>query len=199
MSVAQSLYEQGYITYMRTDSPSLSKQAIQAARSQATSLYGAGSIPAAARHYAGKSKSAQEAHEAIRPSGEQFRTPNEVRSSLTPNEQRLYELIWKRTVASQMIDATGQTATITIASGTTSRGIAEFTASGTVITEPGFLQAYEESKDVSRYADEAQADAASGESRLPDVKQGDGVELAEPSSARATPRRRRRATPRRAS
>ncbi|GEK79524.1 DNA topoisomerase 1 [Agrococcus baldri] len=178
MSVAQSLYEQGYITYMRTDSPALSKQAIAAARSQASALYGAGSIPQAARHYAGKSKSAQEAHEAIRPSGETFRTPNEVRSSLTPNEQRLYELIWKRTVASQMIDATGQTATITIASATTSRGVAEFTASGTVITEPGFLQAYEESKDQSRYADET-ADASSGESRLPDVKEGGAVELAE--------------------
>ncbi|WP_413318612.1 type I DNA topoisomerase [Agrococcus sp. 1P02AA] len=179
MSVAQSLYEQGYITYMRTDSPSLSKQAIQAARSQATALYGAGSIPPAARHYAGKSKSAQEAHEAIRPSGESFRTPSEVRSSLTPNEQRLYELIWKRTVASQMIDATGQTATITIASGKTGRGIAEFTASGTVITEPGFLQAYEESKDAARYADEAQADASASESRLPDVKQGDALGLTE--------------------
>nr|WP_241429023.1 type I DNA topoisomerase [Agrococcus sp. ARC_14] len=179
MSVAQSLYEQGYITYMRTDSPALSKQAINAARSQATALYGAGSIPAAARHYVGKSKSAQEAHEAIRPSGETFRTPNEVRSSLTPNEQRLYELIWKRTVASQMIDATGQTATITIASDKTSRGVAEFTASGTVITEPGFLQAYEESKDVGRYADEAQASASADESRLPDVKEGAGVDLAE--------------------
>ncbi len=177
MSVAQSLYEQGYITYMRTDSPSLSKQAIQAARAQATALYGAGSVPQAARHYAGKSKSAQEAHEAIRPSGESFRTPSEVRSSLTPNEQRLYELIWKRTVASQMIDATGQTATITIASERTSRGVAEFTASGTVITEPGFLQAYEESKDAARYADEA--DASADESRLPDVKQGDAVALAE--------------------
>nr|WP_092916265.1 type I DNA topoisomerase [Agrococcus baldri] len=178
MSVAQSLYEQGYITYMRTDSPALSKQAISAARAQAAALYGAGSIPQAARHYSGKSKSAQEAHEAIRPSGESFRTPSEVRSSLTPNEQRLYELIWKRTVASQMIDATGQTATITIASGTTSRGVAEFTASGTVITEPGFLQAYEESKDQARYADET-ADASSGESRLPDVKEGGVVDLAE--------------------
>ncbi|ROR64999.1 DNA topoisomerase I [Agrococcus jenensis] len=179
MSVAQSLYEQGYITYMRTDSPSLSSQAITAARAQATSLYGAGSIPAAARHYAGKSKSAQEAHEAIRPSGERFRTPSDVKGSLTPNEQRLYELIWKRTVASQMIDATGQTATITIASDKTSRGIAEFTASGTVITEPGFLQAYEESTDASRYADEASSDAAAGDARLPEVKQGDPLGLAE--------------------
>ncbi|ERG64818.1 hypothetical protein L332_10215 [Agrococcus pavilionensis RW1] len=174
MSVAQSLYEQGYITYMRTDSPSLSAQAIKAARDQATALYGSGSVPQAARHYAGKSKSAQEAHEAIRPSGDAFRTPAEVRASLTPNEHRLYELIWKRTVASQMIDATGQTATITIASEKTSRGVAEFTASGTVITEPGFLQAYEEGKDASRYADDAESDA-----NLPDVKQSDPVSLAE--------------------
>ncbi|GAA1425273.1 type I DNA topoisomerase [Agrococcus citreus] len=179
MSVAQSLYEQGYITYMRTDSPSLSAQAIAAARAQATSLYGPGSIPAAARHYTGKSKSAQEAHEAIRPSGEQFRTPRDVKGSLTPNEQRLYELIWKRTVASQMIDATGSTATITIASDRTSRGIAEFTASGTVITEPGFLQAYEESSDAARYADEAATDTAQGEATLPDVKQGDPLGLDE--------------------
>ncbi|WP_422665085.1 type I DNA topoisomerase [Agrococcus beijingensis] len=174
MSVAQSLYEQGYITYMRTDSPSLSGQAIKAARDQATALYGPGSIPQAARHYSGKSKSAQEAHEAIRPSGDAFRTPAEVKSSLTPNEHRLYELIWKRTVASQMIDATGQTATITIASEKTSRGVAEFTASGTVITEPGFLQAYEEGKDASRYADDAESD-----STLPDVKANDRVDLAE--------------------
>lgn len=174
MSVAQSLYEQGYITYMRTDSPSLSAQAIKAARDQAAALYGAGSVPQAARHYAGKSKSAQEAHEAIRPSGDAFRTPAEVKASLTPNEHRLYELIWKRTVASQMIDATGQTATITIASEKTSRGVAEFTASGTVITEPGFLQAYEEGKDASRYADDAESDG-----NLPDVKQSDPVSLAE--------------------
>ncbi|QUW18492.1 type I DNA topoisomerase [Agrococcus sp. Marseille-Q4369] len=174
MSVAQSLYEQGYITYMRTDSPSLSAQAIKAAREQATALYGKGSIPQAARHYSGKSKSAQEAHEAIRPSGDAFRTPAEVKASLTPNEHRLYELIWKRTVASQMIDATGQTATITIASEKTSRGVAEFTASGTVITEPGFLHAYEEGKDASRYAEDAE-----GDGNLPDVKQSDPVSLVE--------------------
>ncbi|MCR8669900.1 type I DNA topoisomerase [Agrococcus sp. HG114] len=174
MSVAQSLYEQGYITYMRTDSPSLSAQAIKAAREQAAALYGKESIPQAARHYSGKSKSAQEAHEAIRPSGDAFRTPSEVKGALTPNEHRLYELIWKRTVASQMIDATGQTATITIASEKTTRGVAEFTASGTVITEPGFLQAYEEGKDASRYAEDAES-----EGTLPDVKESDPVSLAE--------------------
>ncbi|GAA2171503.1 type I DNA topoisomerase [Agrococcus versicolor] len=172
MSVAQSLYENGYITYMRTDSPSLSAQAINAARNQAQSLYGDGSVPPAPRLYSGKSKSAQEAHEAIRPAGDAFQTPKSLASRLTDNESRLYDLIWKRTVASQMIDATGQTATITIASDATSRGVAEFTASGTVITEPGFLQAYEEGKDVDRYADDAEQDAT-----LPDVQAKDALGL----------------------
>ncbi|QCR18586.1 type I DNA topoisomerase [Agrococcus sp. SGAir0287] len=172
MSVAQSLYENGYITYMRTDSPSLSAQAISAARAQAVSLYGDGAVPQAPRLYSGKSKSAQEAHEAIRPAGDAFQTPKSLAGRLTDNEQRLYDLIWKRTVASQMIDATGQTATITIASGRTSRGVAEFTASGTVITEPGFLQAYEEGKDVDRYADDAEQDAT-----LPDVQAKDRLGL----------------------
>ncbi|MFC7431208.1 MULTISPECIES: type I DNA topoisomerase [unclassified Agrococcus] len=172
MSVAQSLYENGYITYMRTDSPSLSAQAISAARTQAAALYGDGSVPQAPRLYSGKSKSAQEAHEAIRPAGDAFQTPKSLAGRLTDNESRLYDLIWKRTVASQMIDATGQTATITIASAPTSRGVAEFTASGTVITEPGFLQAYEEGKDVDRYADDAEQDAT-----LPDVKAKDAVAL----------------------
>lgn len=172
MSVAQSLYENGYITYMRTDSPSLSAQAISAARTQAVALYGDGSVPPAPRLYSGKSKSAQEAHEAIRPAGDAFQTPKSLAGRLTDNEARLYDLIWKRTVASQMIDATGQTATITIASAPTSRGVAEFTASGTVITEPGFLQAYEEGKDVDRYADDAEQDAT-----LPDVKAKDALGL----------------------
>lgn len=172
MSVAQSLYENGYITYMRTDSPSLSAQAISAARTQAVALYGDGAVPQAPRLYSGKSKSAQEAHEAIRPAGDAFATPSSLKGRLTDNEQRLYDLIWKRTVASQMIDATGQTATITIASAKTSRGVAELTASGTVITEPGFLQAYEEGKDVDRYADDAEQDAT-----LPDVKAKDALGL----------------------
>ncbi len=172
MSVAQSLYENGYITYMRTDSPSLSAQAISAARTQAVALYGDGAVPQAPRLYSGKSKSAQEAHEAIRPAGDAFSTPKSLAGKLTDNEQRLYDLIWKRTVASQMIDATGQTATITIASAKTSRGVAELTASGTVITEPGFLQAYEEGKDVDRYADDAEQDAT-----LPDVKAKDSLAL----------------------
>ena len=119
MRVAQSLYENGYITYMRTDSVSLSQQAINAARAQATTLYGADSVPDKPRVYVGKSKNAQEAHEAIRPSGEVFRTPSELQSVLRGSEHALYDLIWKRTVASQMADAKGQTATVTIEVGPT--------------------------------------------------------------------------------
>ncbi len=122
MSVAQSLYENGYITYMRTDSPTLSQQAIQAARAQATKLYGAESLSPQPRQYTGKSKNAQEAHEAIRPSGEVFRTPSELASALRGNEFKLYDLIWKRTVASQMADAKGSTASVTIAAQTESEG-----------------------------------------------------------------------------
>ena len=153
MSFAQSLYENGYITYMRTDSPTLSKQAITAARSQAAKLYGAETIPEKPRVYTGKAKGAQEAHEAIRPAGDVFQRPSDVRSKLTQGEFALYELIWKRTVASQMADAKGSTDTVTLgvsvaeAKGATE---AEFTASGTVITFPGFLLAYEEGRDEKR-------------------------------------------------
>ncbi|MCC7128599.1 MAG: type I DNA topoisomerase, partial [Microbacteriaceae bacterium] len=149
MSVAQGLYENGYITYMRTDSPALSQQAINAARSQARSLYGPDSVPEAPRVYAGRSKNAQEAHEAIRPSGEVFRTPTELEGVLRGNDWKLYNLIWKRTLASQMADAKGSTATVAI-SAPTSSGIAEFSASGTVINFRGFLAAYEEGHDEER-------------------------------------------------
>lgn len=188
MRVAQSLYENGYITYMRTDSVSLSQQAIQAARTQAVKLYGADTVPETPRSYAGKSKNAQEAHEAIRPSGEVFRTPSELQNALRGTEFKLYDLIWKRTVASQMADAKGQTATVTIEVGPTAADaatppvptapvagtIAEFTASGTVITFRGFLAAYEESRDEERNADETP-----GEAKLPPLKEGQAVGLAE--------------------
>lgn len=170
MSVAQSLYENGYITYMRTDSASLSQQALAAARSQAAALYGAETVPDAPRTYASKAKNAQEAHEAIRPSGETFRTPAELESTLRGPEHRLYDLIWKRTVASQMADARGQTATVVV-SATVTQGeldgtVAEFTASGTVITFRGFLNAYEESHDEERNAAETTS------SVLPPVEPG---------------------------
>ncbi len=188
MRVAQSLYENGYITYMRTDSSSLSQQAIAAARAQATKLYGADSIPDKPRTYAGKSKNAQEAHEAIRPSGEVFRTPSELQGALRGSEFKLYDLIWKRTVASQMADAKGQTATVTIEVGPTATDasapaeasarvagtIAEFTASGTVITFRGFLAAYEEGHDEDRNADDTP-----GEAKLPPLKEGQSLKLAD--------------------
>lgn len=159
MSVAQSLYENGYITYMRTDSPSLSQQATNAARSQAASLYGAETVPEKPRVYTGKNKSAQEAHEAIRPAGETFRTPQNLSSSLRGNDFKLYDLIWKRTVASQMADAKGQTASVTLEAAVTegdlAGNVAEFSASGTVITFRGFLYAYEEGRDEDRNSSEA--------------------------------------------
>lgn len=175
MSVAQGLYENGYITYMRTDSPTLSQQAVAAARNQATKLYGADSIPEKPRVYSGKSKNAQEAHEAIRPSGETFRTPSELSNVLRGNEFKLYDLIWKRTVASQMADARGSTASVTITAATAERGTAEFTASGTVITFRGFLAAYEEGHDEQRNEQDA---AATDEQRsLPPLTQGQVLDL----------------------
>ncbi len=174
MSVAQSLYENGYITYMRTDSPTLSTQAIQAARTQAASLYGAETVPEKPRTYSGKSKNAQEAHEAVRPSGDVFRTPTEVQGTLRGNEFKLYDLIWKRTVASQMADARGSTATVTIEAATADAGTAELTASGTVITFRGFLAAYEESRDEER-----NAAAEPSEARLPKLDQGQELIAAE--------------------
>ncbi len=182
MSVAQSLYENGYITYMRTDSPALGQQALTAARTQATALYGAETVPDAPRVYKGKSKNAQEAHEAIRPSGDTFRTPASLASSLRGNDFKLYDLIWKRTVASQMKDATGSTASVTIAAGPTgtsehpsaSGALAEFSASGTVITFRGFMLAYEESKDEERHAS---TDAT--ESKLPPLNEGQLLVLQE--------------------
>ncbi|HSP52956.1 MAG TPA: type I DNA topoisomerase [Cryobacterium sp.] len=182
MSVAQSLYENGYITYMRTDSPSLSQQAITAARTQASALYGPETVPDKPRLYKGKSKSAQEAHEAIRPSGDTFRTPPSLASTLRGNDFKLYDLIWKRTVASQMADATGSTASVTIAAGPTgaaehpaaSGALAEFAASGTVITFRGFMLAYEESRDEER---NAPTDAT--ESKLPPLEEGQKLTLLE--------------------
>jgi len=175
MSVAQSLYENGYITYMRTDSASLSQQATNAARAQAAKLYGPETVPDKPRTYASKSKNAQEAHEAIRPSGETFRTPAELERSLRGPEFRLYELIWKRTVASQMADAKGQTASVTVearvSEGPLDGTVAEFTASGTVITFRGFLNAYEEGKDEERNATD------SAESKLPPLTEKQPLEV----------------------
>jgi DNA topoisomerase-1 len=168
MRVAQSLYENGYITYMRTDSTVLSEQALTAARRQAGELYGPEFVPDAPRLYTGKAKNAQEAHEAIRPSGDSFRTPAQVSGELRGDEFRLYELIWKRTVASQMADARGSTATIRLGAATSDGRDAVFGASGTVITFRGFLAAYEEGRDEVRNGAEDD-----GERRLPELTVGD--------------------------
>ncbi|MFJ6532274.1 type I DNA topoisomerase [Microbacterium sp. NPDC091662] len=186
MGVAQRLYEKGYITYMRTDSTSLSTQAVQAARSQAVALYGDAAVPLKPRVYKSKSKNAQEAHEAIRPSGDNFRTPASLSSELDRDEQRLYDLIWKRTVASQMADAKYETTTVTIAVDAAGKK-AEFTASGTVYTFKGFLEAYEEGRDEKR----GDADAAENQS-LPAVAVGDqlAVSDAEAKGHRTTPKPR---------
>ncbi|MFJ6418127.1 type I DNA topoisomerase [Paeniglutamicibacter sp. NPDC091659] len=170
MQVAQRLYENGYITYMRTDSVFLSNEAVNAARKQAAELYGTESVPEKPRVYKAKSGSAQEAHEAIRPAGDSFRRPATVRAQLSADEFRLYELIWKRTVASQMSDAKGFTATIKLAGTATTGQVAEFSASGTVITFRGFMAAYEEGRDAAR---EAEAAEAAEEARLPQLKVSD--------------------------
>ena len=187
MRVAQRLYENGYITYMRTDSVALSDQAVNAARSQAKELYGAEFVPASKRVYASKSKNAQEAHEAVRPAGDTFRTPSQVRSQLSVDEFKLYELIWKRTVASQMEDAKGNTATVrlgataTSAAGEHSGADAEFSASGTVITFRGFLAAYEEGRDVNPDLahENSKQSEKSEDKRLPVMAEGDALDASE--------------------
>jgi len=173
MGVAQRLYEKGYITYMRTDSTALSTQAVAAARAQAVALYGDKAVPANPRSYRNNSKNAQEAHEAIRPSGEDFRAPASVASGLDRDELRLYELIWKRTVASQMSDAKYETTTVTLEADADGR-VAAFTASGTVYTFKGFLDAYEEGRDEKR-GDSDKAD----DQALPALAVGDTLTLRE--------------------
>nr|MDQ3570363.1 type I DNA topoisomerase [Actinomycetota bacterium] len=147
MQVAQRLYENGHITYMRTDSTTLSQTALAAARAQATQLYGADSVPGAPRIYQRKVKNAQEAHEAIRPAGDTFRHPREVAREVGPDEARLYDLIWRRTVASQMKDATGHTVTVRLGATSSEGEDAELSTGGTVITFLGFRRAYEEGAD----------------------------------------------------
>ncbi|OQR64736.1 DNA topoisomerase I [Streptomyces maremycinicus] len=171
MQVAQKLYENGYITYMRTDSTTLSETAITAARAQVTQLYGADYLPPQPRTYAGKVKNAQEAHEAIRPSGDRFRTPAET--GLTGDQFKLYELIWKRTVASQMKDATGNSVTVKIGGTAADGRDVEFSASGKTITFHGFLKAYVEG------ADDPNAELDDRERRLPQVNEGDPLSAEE--------------------
>ena len=170
MSIAQRLYENGHITYMRTDSTTLSETAINAARNQARELYGAEYLPDSPRTYTSKVKNAQEAHEAIRPAGDSFRTP--AQSGLTGDEFRLYELIWMRTIASQMRDAQGQSVTIRLGGAAATGEDVVFSASGRVITFHGFLKAYVEGNDDDGVADDQ-------ETRLPNVSEGDRVTAAQ--------------------
>ena len=183
MSTAQRLYENGYITYMRTDSVVLSGEAIRASRAQIQEMYGAEYVPDRPRVYTNKSQGAQEAHEAIRPAGSNFRTPAQVSSQLSGDEFRLYELIWKRTVASQMADAKGTTTSVTLDVEGKGR-TAQFGASGTIITFRGFLAAYEEGRDQSRYAEHDDKDK-----RLPQMKEGQQLTAAQytPNGHETTP------------
>jgi DNA topoisomerase I len=159
MSIAQRLYENGFITYMRTDSTTLSQTAITAARAQARQLYGAEYVPDSPRVYTSKVKSAQEAHEAIRPAGDSFRTP--AQTNLSGDEFRLYDLVWKRTVASQMKDATGESVSVRVAGQSSSGEDTEFGASGKIIGFYGFLKAYVEG------SDDPEAELDDNQRRLP--------------------------------
>ncbi|MGX0629080.1 DNA topoisomerase I [Corynebacterium afermentans] len=161
MRIAQRLYENGHITYMRTDSTSLSKQGLDAARSAARELYGADYVTDAPRTYDRKVKNSQEAHEAIRPAGERFATPGQLAGSLDAEEFKLYELIWARTVASQMQDARGTSMKVTVA-GDASGEACEFAATGRTVTFPGWLRAY--------------SDRQANETRLPQLAKGDELD-----------------------
>jgi DNA topoisomerase-1 len=161
MRTAQRLYENGFITYMRTDSVNLSESALTAARAQIAELYGPSAVPAEPRRYTGKVKNAQEAHEAIRPAGDTFRTPGEVAKLLSTEEFKLYELIWRRTLASQMSDAVGQSVSVRIRAVTAAGEEVDFGASGKTITDPGFLRVYVEG------SDDDTAEAEDAERKLP--------------------------------
>jgi DNA topoisomerase-1 len=183
MRVAQGLYERGYITYMRTDSTALSEVAVTAARKQVRELYGDAYVPERPRVYAGKVKNAQEAHEAIRPAGERWRTPEQLQAELRADDRRLYELIWKRTIASQMTDARGQTVSVRIGATSSAGEDTVFAASGRTITFPGYLRAYVEG------SDDPEAELDDRESILPAVAVGDVLTLAglEPRGHSTTP------------
>jgi len=171
MQVAQRLYENGFITYMRTDSITLTATAIAAARAQVAELFGRDYLPSAPRSYLSKVKNAQEAHEAIRPAGEHFRAPGQT--GLSGDEFRLYELIWMRTVASQMKDAEGRSVSVRIAATATTGELCEFSASGRVITFHGFLKAYVEG------ADDPDSERDDRETRLPDLAEHDPLTVNE--------------------
>ena len=173
MQIAQRLYENGYITYMRTDSVTLSSTAVRAARAQIRDRYGADYVPDQPRTWTGKVKNAQEAHEAIRPAGDTFRTPDEVKHELGAEERRLYELIWMRTIASQMPDATGERVAVRLAATTADGRTCTFAASGLTITFPGFLRAYVEG------SDDPEAELDDAERHLPPLSEGQAAAIVE--------------------
>jgi DNA topoisomerase I len=177
MRIAQRLYENGYITYMRTDSTTLSETAIAAARAQARDLYGDAYVAPQPRQYTRKVKNAQEAHEAIRPAGEVFRTPGQVAGELDSDEFRLYELVWQRTIASQMADARGTTMSVRITGTAASGEECTFGASGRTITFAGFLKAYVEAVDA-----EAGGEADDAERRLPRLVKDQAITVTELSA-----------------
>ncbi|WP_419918497.1 type I DNA topoisomerase [Candidatus Poriferisocius sp.] len=182
MRMAQALYEKGYITYMRTDSTTLSETAAQAARKVVLERFGPGYLPEKPRQYTKKVKNAQEAHEAIRPSGEQFRSVEEVAAEVPKLEAQVYELIWKRTVASQMTDTVGETVSVDLG-GTTSDGRdVVFSGAGTVITHEGFRRVYTESSDD-------ESDQEESERRMPALEPGDplGIQALLPEGHTTTP------------
>ena len=172
MRTAQALYERGYITYMRTDSTTLSSTAHRAARSIIRQRFGAGYLPPAPRRYAKKVKNAQEAHEAIRPAGNTFRAPEEVRGALPRGEAALYELIWKRTVASQMTDAVGSTVQVQVGGAAADGRAVQFAAAGTTISHYGFRRVYAEGTDDARKRE------GEDERRLPALAAGDDLRAA---------------------
>lgn len=178
MRIAQRLYENGHITYMRTDSTTLSKSGIDAARAQARELYGDKYVADAPRQYSRKVKNSQEAHEAIRPAGETFATPGQLSGRLDAEEYKLYELIWQRTVASQMADAKGMSMKVTVTGEASTGETTEFTATGRTITFPGFLKAYVE---VSETAGGRNV-ADNAEKRLPQLTPGDELRATEVSA-----------------
>ena len=182
MRAAQSLYEKGYITYMRTDSTTLSDTALRAARAAGSERYGASYLPDKPRNYTKKVKNAQEAHEAIRPSGDRFRPPEEVRAEVPQMEARVYELIWQRTVASQMTDTVGETVHVDLGGTTDDGRDAAFSAAGTVITHDGFRRVYTEGTDD-------EDDQAEAERRMPSVAAGDplGIDELVPSGHSTQP------------
>ena len=188
MRAAQSLYEKGFITYMRTDSTTLSQAALHAARDVIAERFGTSYLPPAPRRYAKKVKNAQEAHEAIRPAGNRFRSPEEVRGAVSSGEAAAYELIWKRTVASQMTDAVGNTVQVRVGGEAADGRDAELSAAGTTISHYGFRRVYSEGIDAGRDGGAARAGGET-EGPLPAVADGDGLTLErlEPAGHQTTP------------